>query len=138
MQKGPLRLYIVRNAFNPSPAMSRAARTVVIFGAYLIGTGAMLLFAPNVLLGLLRIAPATEPWIRVLGMIVAILGGYYVVAARAELTAFFRASVAFRLFALAGFGGLAALGWAPATLIGFGVIDALAALWTRSALRAAA
>jgi hypothetical protein len=118
--------------------MSRAARTVFVFGIYLVGTGALLLVAPNVLLGLLRIAPATEPWIRVLGMIVALLGAYYIVAARAELSAFFRASVAFRLFALVGFGGLAAVGWAPATLIGFGVIDALAALWTRSALRAAA
>ena len=114
--------------------MSRAARSVFVFGLYLIGTAAALILAPNVFLGLLRIAPTTEPWIRVLGVVIAVLGAYDVVAARAELDPFFRATVWGRCLVLVGFAGLAALALAPMTFIGVGVIDSLGALWTWSAL----
>ncbi|MCX5761354.1 MAG: hypothetical protein NTW72_07595 [Gemmatimonadetes bacterium] len=116
--------------------MSRAARSVFVFGLYLIGTAAVLALAPNVLLGLLGIELATEPWIRVLGVVVGALGAYYIVAARAELDPFFRASVWARALVLFGFCGLAAFGWAPVKLIGFGVLDALGAFWTWTSLRA--
>ena len=96
----------------------------------------MLIFTPNVLLGLLRIVPTTEPWIRVLGVVVAVLGAYYVVAARAELNPFTRATVWGRVLVLLGLSGLAALAWAPPAIVGFGVDDGLGALWTWSALRA--
>lgn len=117
------------------PMMTRAARSILVFGVYLMATAAMLIAAPNTLLGLLQIAPTTEPWIRVLGVVVAVLGAYYIVAARAELDAFFRATVWGRFLVLLGFAGLAALSWAPVTLIGFGVVDTIGALWTWAALR---
>ncbi|MEQ1693740.1 MAG: hypothetical protein ABMA00_20800, partial [Gemmatimonas sp.] len=110
--------------------MTRAARSVFVFGFYLIGTSAILLGSPNSLLGMLQLAPTTEPWIRVLGLVVGILGAYYVVAARADLVPFFRATVWLRGLALLGFAGLAAAALAPSTLIGFGIVDALGALWT--------
>lgn len=116
--------------------MSRAARSVFVFGLYLIGTAATLTVAPNVLLGLLGIESATEPWIRVLGVVVGALGAYYIVAARADFVPFFRASVWVRALVLLAFGGLAALGWAPPRLILFGSLDALGALWTWTILRA--
>ena len=97
----------------------------------------MLVAAPNVLLGPLGFAAATEPWVRVLGIVVAVLGAYYVVAARAELTVFFRASVWIRFAVLVAFAGLAAIGWAPPMLILFGIVDTIAAAWTWSALRSA-
>lgn len=115
--------------------MSHAARSVFVFGLYLVGTAGVLTMAPNILLGLLGMTPATEPWIRVLGVVVGALGAYYIVAARAELGPFFRATVWVRALVLVGFGGLAAVGWAPVTLIVFGVIDALGAVWTPTALR---
>ena len=65
----------------------------------------------------------------------SVLGAYYVVAARAELIPFFRATVWGRCLVLVGFAALAALEWAPMTFIGVGVIDSLGALWTWSALR---
>ena len=116
--------------------MSRAARSVFAFGLYLLGTAALLVITPNTLLGLLGIAPATEPWIRVLGVVVGALGAYYIVAARAELMPFFKATVWARALVLVGFAGLAAMAWAPVMIIGFGVVDALGALWTWTALRA--
>lgn len=37
---------------------------------------------------------------------------------------------------LVGFAGLAAMAWAPIMIIGFGLVDALGAPWTWTALRA--
>lgn len=116
--------------------MSRAAQSVFVFGLYLLGTAAALILAPNVLLGVLGIVATTEPWIRVLGLIVGVLGSYYVVAARADLTPFFRATVWARAIVMTGFAILAALSLAPVALVGLGVVDGLGALWTWSALRA--
>ncbi len=115
--------------------MSRAALSIFVFGLYLLGTALVLLIAPNTLLGILGVAPATEPWIFVLGVVVSALGLYYIVAARAELVAFFRATVWVRALVLAGFTGLVVAGIAPAQIIGFGIIDVIGAAWTWMALR---
>ena len=69
-------------------------------------------------------------------MLVLILGYYYSTAARNNLTVFMRASVYGRFSVLVFFIAFVALGWAPATLILFGVIDAVAAGWTAVSLRA--
>ncbi len=117
--------------------MSAAARSVFAFGLYLVGTAGILLLAPNVLLGVLGIAPTTEPWIRVLGMIVGVLSLYYLAAARGEIVPIMRVTIVGRVGACVGFALLAAVGWAPATLIGFGLVDAAGAFWTWRALRTA-
>ena len=117
--------------------MSKAATSVGVFGVYLVGTAATLIVAPNMLLGLLKMEPTNDPWIRVLGVVVATLAGYYIAGARAENTHFFRMTVWARVGVLAGFGGLVAFGVAPVQIIGFGVIDAVGAAWTWSALRSA-
>jgi hypothetical protein len=83
---------------------------------------------------LLRLAPTTEPWIRVLGIVIGVLGTYYVAAARQELTWFFRATLWGRVIVLLGFTSLVVLRLAPPMLIGFALVDILGALWTRMAL----
>jgi len=55
--------------------------------------GATLIVVPNVLLLVFGIAPATEAWIRVLGVVVLVLGTYYIVAARRDLLPFIRPTV---------------------------------------------
>ena len=115
--------------------MSKAARSMTVFGIYLIANAVVLIITPNTLLGLLRLAPTTEPWIRVLGVVAGVLGGYYVAAARQELTGFFRATVWGRPIVLLGFLILVVLRLAPPILIVFGLIDTAGALWTRAALR---
>ncbi|MFN8573063.1 MAG: hypothetical protein U0132_13520 [Gemmatimonadaceae bacterium] len=117
--------------------MTRAARSVLLFGYYLIATGIALMAAPNLVLAPVGIAPATEPWIHVLGVVVGVLGAYYVVAAKAQLDPFFRATVWGRVLILVGFIALVVLRIAPAPLILFGVVDALGALWTWMSLRSA-
>src|SRR5690349_12381773 len=110
--------------------MSSAAKASVVFGLYVVGLGVLLVADPNLLLQPFGFAPTAEPWLRVTGLIVFALGGYYVQAGRRELTDFFRMSVAGRLFIFAGFTSFALLGWAQPQLILFGAADLLGAVWT--------
>jgi hypothetical protein len=115
--------------------MSRAALSIFVFGLYLLATSIVLILSPNTMLGLLGVALATEPWVHILGVVVGTLGLYYVVAARAEVTAFIRATIWVRALVLVGFTGLVLVNIAPMQIIGFGVVDVLGAAWTWMALR---
>jgi hypothetical protein len=116
--------------------MSKVAKSVYVFGVYLVVAGAGFLFVPNLVLGTMGVPPTTEVWIRVLGLVVAILGIYYIAAARSGATLYFRVSVWVRLAFLAATVALVALGLAPLPIVGFGIVDALGALWTGLSLRA--
>ena len=91
--------------------------------------------SPNTFLAFLRIEPTTEPWIRIAGMLVMVIGMLDVACARREQTGFFQATVYTRTFALIVFAAFAVFGIAPRVLILFGLIDAAGALWTHLALR---
>jgi len=117
--------------------MSSAARSVYVSGIYLLVVGGILLGAPNTLLMVLGLPPTTEPWIHVAGIPIMAMGMLFASSARAENRWFFRASVWVRVFALISFVMLAVLQVAPAVVVGFGIVDALGALWTRLSLREA-
>ena len=74
-------------------------------------------------------------WIRVVGMLVGCLAFYYLRASYAALDSFIVWTVPARLSVILFFGAFVAFGLAPAALILFGVVDALAAPWTWRALR---
>jgi len=115
--------------------MSPAARSIRAFGLYAVLLGAVLLVAPNVLLGLFGLAPTSEVWIRVVGMLVAFLGVYYQVAAATEHAAFMATTVLVRgsipLFFLVFVGA----GWVEWPLLVFAAVDLAGAVWTGMALR---
>ena len=115
--------------------MTRAARSIFVFGIYLVATGLILVVVPNALLSLLRLAPTTEPWIRVLGIPVGVMGAFFIAAARADVVPFFRFTVWGRTIVLIGMTALILLKLAPPILILFGLMDAAGAVWTRTALR---
>ena len=115
--------------------MTRAARSIFAFGIYSVATGLILVVAPNALLSLLRLAPTTEPWIHVLGIVVVVMGSFFIAAARNNVTPFFHFTVWGRTVVLIGFTALILLQLAPPVLILFGLIDAAGAVWTRTALR---
>lgn len=115
--------------------MTAAARSLHVFGLYLIGAGSLLLLVPALLLGPLGLPPPADAWGRVAGMLVGFLGIYYLVGARAELLSFMRASVWLRASVIVWLGALVAAGVAPPPLLVFGVIDLAAAAWTWAALR---
>jgi len=114
--------------------MSPAARTMFAYGLYMIASGLSFALAPNAFLPLAGLPPTSEPWIRVFALLVTNLGLYYVVAARHELTVFFRISLVGRVLMLAGLVGLVVLGGYSWRLILFGVPDQLSAFWTWRAL----
>jgi len=114
--------------------MSRAARTLVTFGVYLLGVGLVLLLTPDLLLSVLGLPQTDAPWIRIVGLLALVLAGYYIGCGKAETTAFFRASVPGRAFAAAGLLILAVV-WGYWQLVLFAVVDGAGAMWTSLALR---
>ena len=107
----------------------------MIFGVYLLITGAGFAAVPNALLDVLEQPSTDEPWIRVLGVIVCVLGAYYVAAAREGAVWFFWTTIAIRTLIPLAFGALVVLADAPALLMAFAMVDVLGALWTWAALR---
>ena len=117
--------------------MSNSARSVFVFGLYLLVLGIILLVAPNFLLGMFSLPGTTEVWIRVVGMLVLFLGFYYTQAARKEMTDFFRWTVYARTAVIVFFIAFVLLDFASPPLILFGAVDLLGAIWTALALRSA-
>lgn len=96
---------------------------------------ASVIAGPNLVLALVDLPPTSEVWLRVVGLLAAILGYYYVQAARHDLVPFYRASVSARVFAFLGFVAFALFGLVKPSLILFGTVDLFGAAWTFFALR---
>jgi len=109
---------------------------MVGFGAYAMIMGAGLLVAPNTMLDLLLTKPTTEHWIRLLGTSAIVLGSYYIVAGRNDLTAMARASLWGHSMMIVSFTILVVLGIAPVLLLGIAGNEAVGLGWTWWALRA--
>ncbi len=115
--------------------MSKAARSVFVFGLYLAVLGIVLLLVPNVLLALFFLPTTTEVWVRVVGMLVLFLGFYYTQAARKEMKDFIRWTMYPRSTVILFFAAFVLMDLARPALILFGVADLLGVLWTGLALR---
>jgi len=115
--------------------MTPAARSVLVFGVYMLVQGAVLLVTPELLLGLAGITGDHEPFVRFVGWCLLALGFYYVQAARAELTAFFRWTVLVRVGYLLVTLALCLWTGAPWVLLGFAAVETGFGLWTARALR---
>jgi hypothetical protein len=115
--------------------MTPAARSVNVFGTYLLLLGALLLIAPNLLMQAVQLPPTTEVWVRIVGMLEAILGIYYRIAASTNLAPFFLATVLVRSSLPVFFLGFILAGWVEWPIMLLGAIEAAGALWTWKALR---
>jgi len=116
--------------------MSRAAHSILAFGVYLEGLGLGLLLAPDAMLSLFGQPPSSEPWLRVVGIVVLVLGLYYLNAAISGVRAFYRWTTWGRLVAAAILVVLAAARVTPAFVVILAAIDVAGVLWTWLALRA--
>ena len=116
--------------------MSRAAKSLFVFGIYLFGLGLLLLLVPNLLLRAFEAPTTNEVWIRLNGMFVLCLSFFYVLAARGGLTSFIRWTVWARAAVIVYFAAFVLLLAAPKALLLFGLIDLLSAAWTWLALKA--
>ena len=116
--------------------MTRTAKTIRAFGAYLIVLSLCLIVAPNLLLPLFGMPTTTEVWIRVAGVVVLNEGVCYWFAAQSDARPFFRASCVVRTLVPIAFGAFVLAGWAAPMLIGFGLVDLAGAAWTFLTMRA--
>jgi hypothetical protein len=114
--------------------MSYAAKSILVFGIYMVLSGLGFLADPNTPMAMFGFPTTNEPWIRVVGILMIILGYYYIQSARNEVTYFFRLTVHARPFVLLCFIVLVIMGVAKPMLIVFGVIDLVGAIWTGLAL----
>jgi hypothetical protein len=115
--------------------MSSAARSIFVYGIYVLGLGATLLLIPNVPLRIFGLPEANEVWIRVCGMTVLFLGIFYLLAARNEVRDIFVASVAIRFAVVGFFSAFALLGYTSWNILLLTPLDVLFALWTLAELR---
>lgn len=117
--------------------ITAAAWTVAFFGYYLVMLGLGLVFAPNLMLRGFLQPPTNEPWLRVLGIVATVLGGYYVAAGWGNAMVFIRATVWGRAVGAVAFTLLVLLGIAPKFILVMAAFDAAGALWTWRSLRLA-
>lgn len=115
--------------------MNRATVSIRIFGVYLVLLGLAAMASPNLVLSPFGLPPTSEVWFRVIGVLAAVLGYYYLEAARAGLTSFYRATIAGRSFVFVAFIAFVLLGFVKPVLIVFGTIDLAGAAWTAFCLR---
>ena len=114
--------------------MSRAARSLFIFGIYLEFLAVTLILFPNTLLRLFHVAVTHEIWIRLVGVVTGSVGTYYLLAARGEFAPIIVASVPVRFALMAFFAAFVVFDHADPSILFFGVADAVGAAWTLVAL----
>ena len=114
--------------------MSPAARSAAVFGAYLLVLAVVMLSMPGTFTDLGQLPEAPDLFVRVLGVLVMALGGYFSFAAKNDDRAFLAASVQVRFAVFIGF-ALIALTEGEPMLIVVGLVDVAFATWTWMALR---
>jgi hypothetical protein len=90
---------------------------------------------PNTLLSTFQLPETSEVWIRVVGVLVFNIGLYYVFMAPTNNALFYTLTIYTRASILVWFIVFVLIGWAPATLIPFGLADMAGAAWTFMAMR---
>ena len=103
--------------------MNQSTKSVMVFGVYMMLTGAVLLATPNLVITLLGFAEASDVWIRLFGWLLISGGFLYVWVGRTGFFPFARATVPARLAVIVVHVVLVALDLAPPILFVFGLID---------------
>lgn len=116
--------------------MTRAAKSLLVFGVYLEVLALILIVAPNALLMAFGVVHTHEVWIRILGVLAGNVGVYYIVSARHGFRPVIVASVPVRLMLMVFFVVFVMLDYADPAVLLFGVADVIGAVWTMAALRA--
>lgn len=115
--------------------MSAVARSLVVFGWYLVGFGALLVLVPNLPFGIVGLPPTGEVWIRVVGLLMLIIGYFDVRIGPEDFLPYARLTVHARVAVLVFLIGFVVAGLVKPVLILVGVVDFAGALWTAAAIR---
>jgi hypothetical protein len=116
--------------------MSRAALSVFVHGLYVAALVVTFFTVPDFALGLFGLPPHKDVFLYVAAMLLAFLGGYYILAARTEARGFFLFSVPQRYTVPLFFGAFVLLNLTKINIMLLTIPDVLLATWTLFALRA--
>lgn len=114
--------------------MRNARFSVLVWSIYVLVIGVSLALVPKQFTQVFGIDEPQEVWIRVLGVVVVVLGVYYLGAVLNNSSWMYRYSVFGRIISTVGLAYLAIVE-GPGQLWLFAAVDALGALWTATALR---
>lgn len=117
--------------------MTRAALSVYMYGLYLVsGVGLPFLLIPHFTLGLFAMSAGDDMWIRFVGVLAGVIGGFYVAAVLTRTPVVFGWTVPARYVSAAFMAIMVALGKVGLALLIFAALDALTASITWVAIRA--
>jgi hypothetical protein len=105
-------------------------KSILVFGIYLIVTGATLLFTPNLLLKILGLHETNEIWIRIAGCLAMNIGIFNVLAARFRVKQFYNWMFIARGLFIAEILSFVVLGQVPNIFLIFAATDLLGIAWT--------
>lgn len=117
--------------------MTKAGRSLFIFGIYATLAGLSLVLIPNVLFRLAGIPASPEVWPRFAGVLAIVIGFYEMQSGRKSSTDFLWLSVYTRAPFILFLAAFAVLGIAKPVIVVLGAIDLAGATWTFAALRKA-
>lgn len=120
---------------NPAWKTDPAARSVLVFGVYMVISGLTFMTVPNLLLPMIGLPIEEHAWIRVGATLVMLLGWYYIMAANHDIRLFFRATAYGRIAVGVIFLTYYLLGIMPWQIALFSFPDCCGAVWTFAALR---
>lgn len=110
--------------------MTKSGATLFYFGIYVLIVGILLLAIPTSFVAANMLPPIPDPWARIIGLLLLVIGTYDVLCGKFDVRPFIRWSVYIRFGFAAGTLLLVLAGQMPPTLLVLGAIDALAAAWT--------
>ena len=116
-------------------SVTNTPRSIVAFALFLLLGASGLIVTPQAVLSIVGLPDAGALWPRLLALPMAVIGYFYLRAARDGITAFFRWTLPARLVGAVFMIILVAAGIAPPFLLILAAIDLSAALWTWLELR---
>ncbi|GAB4239786.1 MAG: hypothetical protein Kow0032_27040 [Methyloligellaceae bacterium] len=117
--------------------MTRAALSVYMYGMYLVtGVGLPFLIIPHFTLGLFGMSAGDDMWIRFVGVLSGMIGGFYIAAVLTHTHRFFAWTVPARYLSATFMATMVVLGKVGIALLMFAALDALTGSITWLAIRA--
>lgn len=108
--------------------------SLLVFGAYALVMGLVLLIAPELVLPLFGFVETTGTWVHVLGYVLCSSALYYLWAGRANERSFARLTVYTRFGVPVVLLALLGAGKVDHMVLLFGLVDAIGGIWTAAAL----
>lgn len=115
--------------------MTSTAKSIFYYSFYMMGMGLILLFIPNLILGVFGFASTNDIWIHILGLLAFCAGMLYFYCGWTNQTGFFRISVPERIVFFLGIVGIVLFLPANPMLMLIGSVDLFGAIWTALTLR---